>query len=224
MASSGSIPSGGDVQPCRSCVISARSNLAHAHTSNPQKRSIAQARVRGANVSAGIGNTKHSLSALRRSFERQEIGVRRASGFCLHTRSGRSSFSVRCVATHKNDSRNALTNPEPSDSSNGAVVVANRRKPKQRSELLSSLSSAGRSLLLNVIQSGSNASSALSSSSREALQKLVGGLMSDIVGMRVDIRGDLRILGGNALMLYDVKIGDEMYVKKILLRAQLVRE
>jgi len=45
--------------------------------------------------------------------------------------------------------------------------------------------------------------------------------MTDICGMKVDIRGDLEILGGKALVLNDVKVGEEMYVNHIFLRAQL---
>mmetsp|Transcript_13251 Transcript_13251/g.28120 ORF Transcript_13251/g.28120 Transcript_13251/m.28120 type:complete len:580 (-) Transcript_13251:347-2086(-) len=139
------------------------------------------------------------------------LGTSRTTQRCFMRRKEkrRISFTVDCAATTQKSSKSS------------ALVVQNDRRRGDWPDILASLSSAGSKLVQNVAKSGSQASNIFASSSREALQRLVGSLMTDICGMKVDIRGDLEILGGKALVLNDVKVGEEMYVNHIFLRAQL---
>eukprot|EP00976_Prorocentrum_cordatum_P102991 1193282-Prorocentrum_minimum.AAC.4 len=123
----------------------------------------------------------------------------------------RFSFTVDCVAAAEKSGKGS------------ALVVKKQKSRSEWPDILASLSSAGSKLVKSVAKSGKGATNIFASSSREALQRLVGSLMSDICGMKVDIRGDLEILGGKALVLNDVKVGNDMTVNHIFLRAQLVR-
>lgn len=70
------------------------------------------------------------------------------------------------------------------------------------------------------IKSGIKSRLFVANKSSNAIKGLVSGLITDVCGVNVEIRGACRVLG-NGLLLNDMKIGTDMTVRGVFLRAQL---
>lgn len=70
------------------------------------------------------------------------------------------------------------------------------------------------------IKSGIQSRLFVANTSSNAIKGLVSGLITDVCGVNVEIRGACRVLG-NGLLLNDMKIGTDMTVRGVFLRAQL---
>lgn len=169
--------------------------------------------------------SKYSLLAQKRTRERTQQSPSR-SAKAQTAQYARGSWNdehrlPRC--THRRTRHlNICASASSSTKYDAALVTIPQEAPSEdwAGRALRTLAQGTKQLLSATAHTGAVTRRAVSEGSKDAVRSLVSGLLGEICGQRVVIEGPVRILK-DALTLGRVRVGEDLYVQHIVLKARL---